>query len=77
MFSFFDYIFNTVSGFINFIVDLFKGLFRIITMVDDLSGTIMNAVNALPDVFGVYALTSISIIAVLGIFKLVLSGGGS
>lgn len=76
MFSFFDYIFNTVSGLINFFVDTFKGIFRMITMIDDLSGTIMNAVNALPDVFGVYALTSIALIATLGIVRLISGGGG-
>lgn len=76
MFSFFDYIFNTVSGLINFFVDTFKGIFRMITMIDDLTGTIMNAVNALPDVFGVYALTSIALIALLGIVRLISGGGG-
>lgn len=71
MFSFFDYLFNTISGLINFIVDTFQGLLRMVTMIDDLSGTIMNAVNALPDVFGVYALTSIALIATVGILKLI------
>lgn len=75
MFSFFDFLFNGISGIFNFIIDTFSGLFRMITLIDDLSGTIMNAINSLPDVFGNYALISIALIAGLGIVRLFTGGG--
>ena len=75
MFGFFDFLFEGLSSTFQYFVDQIQGIFRILSMLDELKVTMSYAISSMPDVFGVFAYTCLSLILALGAVRLVTGGG--